>query len=331
MRYIVAICLCVCSVTIKAQDISGTWEDYNDHRFTYYTRLCIANICGKYIGYTYDKDKDSGYCKTNFYGTYNKRRQYFWGESIDFIMNTRGHMQTRYSLFYKKEGDDEILEGTVSQKPDSLYQMIDGIPRLILIEDPQPEYIRLVKTSNKIDSTAYVRIMASKPCKVNPRVSTPPAVVVTPPEEKIIEKPVDQKIIEKPVVDTPVAASPEDVILQMQTNRKNDTLSVVSVTEKELMIRVIDNALTDGDTISILQNRKLIAHKIPVARIPFLIKLELSKENPQHELILVAHNLGSIPPNTALLLISSGDKEYRLAAFADLKKNAVIVFRYVGE
>lgn len=334
MRYCIAICLLLFSLLGKAQDITGTWEEYNDDRYTSYTKLCIVNICGKYVGFTYDKDKKEGNCKANFFGTYNKKRQRLRGETNDFIgAHTYGHVLAIYDLDYRREGKDEILEGNVYQKPDSLYQMIDGIPRLIIIEDHNPEFIRLVKTSERlIDSTAYMKLMASKPCKTDTAVTTaPPPVVVAPVEEKHIIKPMEEKKPEKTVIDTPVVISPLDKVLQLKVDRKSDTVSVIPITDKEMLIKVTDNAITDGDTISIIHNGVLIADRIKVSAKPFEIRIELSKDHPLHELVLVAHNLGSIPPNTALLTIVYGKKEYRVLALADLKKNAVIIFRYTGE
>lgn len=334
MRYFIVIAICLYSFTIKAQDIAGTWEEQNEDRYTNYTKLCIVNICGKYFGYTYDRDKKDGNCKANFFGTYNKRRQSLRGETMDFIgAHTYGHVLAIYDLDYRREGRDEILEGNVYQKPDSLYQMIDGIPRLVIIQDHNPEFIRLVKTSGQVmDSTAYMKLAASKPCKTDTAViSKPPPVVVTPVEEKPVIIPIEEKKPEKPVVDSPVVISLQDIVLQLKKDRINDTLSVLPITEKELLIKVMDNAITDGDTISIIHNGKIIAEKLPVTGRAYPVKILLSKEDPYHELTLVAHNLGSIPPNTALLVISYGNKEVKLYAFADLKKNAVIIFRYTGE
>jgi hypothetical protein len=45
------------------------------------------------------------------------------------------------------------------------------------------------------------------------------------------------------------------------------------------------------------------------------------------QVILVAETLGSIPPNTGLLLVHDGDKRYDVRFSADLNTNASIVFR----
>ena len=43
---------------------------------------------------------------------------------------------------------------------------------------------------------------------------------------------------------------------------------------------------------------------------------------------MVGENLGSIPPNTALMIINAGDKRYQLYLTSDEQKNAMVRFIY---
>lgn len=319
------------SLSIPAQEITGTWEEYSETRFTSYTKLCIVNICGKYVGYTFDRDNEGGYCSTDFSGIFNKKKKQLRGEGVSFINKTTGHYLVIYNLYYRSVRGEEYLEGLVYEKPDTANEFSARLRDSTEKITGGPEFLQLVKTSNNVDSTAYMRLLALKPCDTLPIVEKTPPVIEDIPVVIVIVLPVEQKTVEKPVADTSVIKSPQETILQMQNTRVNDTLFDIPTTEKELFIKVLDNAITDGDTISIIHNGKLIAERIQVAARAFPIRIQLSKENPYHELVLVAHNLGSIPPNTALLLVNSGGKEYRLNAFADLTKNAVIIFRYIGQ
>lgn len=324
------ICLIISSITIWSQDITGTWEEHSETRFTSYTKLCIVKICDTYIGYTFDRDNDGGYCKTDFSGVFNIKKRQLLGEGVSFMENTPGHDLATYTLYYQMKNGEEFLDGLIYTKWDSTTKFFGNNSFKTYEDNQRPEFIRLKKVNNVVDSTDYMRLKALIPCKIDPPAEpATPVVIVAASEQKKPEAPVIP-VTDTVVVDV-VALSPEETILQMQFNRINDTLSDVSTTEKELLIRVLDNAIVDGDTISIIHNRKLIAERMLVSGKPFPIKILLSKENPYHELTMVAHNLGSIPPNTALLLISLGNKEYRVYAFADLKKNAVVIFRYTGE
>jgi hypothetical protein len=46
---------------------------------------------------------------------------------------------------------------------------------------------------------------------------------------------------------------------------------------------------------------------------------------------MVAENLGSIPPNTALMVITAGAKRYELFITSTEQKNAVVVVEYKPE
>ncbi len=330
VRYLVALYLSLTSLTAATQDLSGTWEEESETRFTSYTKVCIAKFCDEYIAYTYDRDNEGGYCKTILTILFNQKRREFRGEGISFEYRTTGHVLAVYDLNYRTKKGDEYLQGLIYMKPhpDSIgrYTFRDSLERDL----GRPEFIQIIKTSNRIDSSDYMKLAALKPCKKDTVIVTEPAMVHAPaPEEKKIEQPV--KETERPVADTVFVAEVKSSPLELRNQRYNDTISVNNIIEKELTIRVMDNAITDGDTISIIHNGKLIAERILVSAKPFPVTIQLSKEDPYHELILVAHNLGSIPPNTALLLISYGNKEVRLHAIADLSKNALIVFRYTGD
>ena len=45
---------------------------------------------------------------------------------------------------------------------------------------------------------------------------------------------------------------------------------------------------------------------------------------------MVADNLGEIPPNTSLMVITAGKKTYELFLTSDLQRNAKIIIEYKG-
>ena len=44
-------------------------------------------------------------------------------------------------------------------------------------------------------------------------------------------------------------------------------------------------------------------------------------------MVMYAENLGSIPPNTGLMIVMDGDKRYEVRFSADLKTNAAILLK----
>jgi len=52
-------------------------------------------------------------------------------------------------------------------------------------------------------------------------------------------------------------------------------------------------------------------------------------ENSEHEVVMVAENLGRIPPNTSLMIIDAGDKRYQVQITSTEQKNAMVRFKYL--
>ena len=47
-----------------------------------------------------------------------------------------------------------------------------------------------------------------------------------------------------------------------------------------------------------------------------------------HELVMVAENLGEIPPNTSLMIVNAEGNRYEIRITSTEQKNAVVQFRF---
>jgi hypothetical protein len=56
--------------------------------------------------------------------------------------------------------------------------------------------------------------------------------------------------------------------------------------------------------------------------------LDVSDSNKTYELVMFAENLGSFPPNTALVVVTAGKKRYEFHSSANLNENAKLQFNY---
>jgi hypothetical protein len=114
------------------------------------------------------------------------------------------------------------------------------------------------------------------------------------------------------------------VIEKEFTERENVVANEIEVESDSLKVDFYDNGEVDGDSISIFFNNKLIAfHQLLSTRsVHFDIVLDLLQKT--NELTMFADNLGSIPPNTALMLIDDGKKRYDIRLTSNLQKNATV-------
>jgi len=89
-------------------------------------------------------------------------------------------------------------------------------------------------------------------------------------------------------------------------------------------LRFYDNAEIDGDSISLFLNNKLIFQHIRLTAVAYTIKLPVSELNETNELVMVAENLGSIPPNTSYMLAIVDNKRYEAMLKSTEESSAVI-------
>jgi hypothetical protein len=107
--------------------------------------------------------------------------------------------------------------------------------------------------------------------------------------------------------------------------RSNPVVRRLQVAEGDVKIELYDNGEIDGDTVSVYHNNSLVVSKQGLARKPISFSIPVSKLQPHHELVMVAENLGSIPPNTSLMIVTVKDKRYEVFISSTEKQNAKIV------
>ena len=102
----------------------------------------------------------------------------------------------------------------------------------------------------------------------------------------------------------------------------------VAVDTGTIRLDFYDNATIDGDSITVLVNKSVVvSHQLLSAR-PITTYVTVNLGNTFFEIEMVADNLGTIPPNTALLIITAGTKKYQLFLTSTKTKSAMIRIVY---
>lgn len=187
------------------------------------------------------------------------------------------------------------------------YSEKDGIPLLtgksssITRGDPAlafPHAITLCKKSSFVDTS---RFMASK-------IINRQSQIINKKDEKKVYALTDLGLVKK--------SRTSALIQTLQTNA--DSIRLV----------LFDNGEIDGDTVTVFYNGAIIINSVALGLKPFEITLPLNKSNPVNTIELMANNLGSIPPNTALMLILTGTERHELRVSSDYTTNAQINIRH---
>jgi len=349
--------------TSSAQmDLTGTWEGIMGHtifqpKSGQFLQVNIIQNGDKMCGYTYDTviSERGNHCKALFEGVYDKRRDWWVLTGASFLENSGAHRLMRIRIWHDNLSGNNKLEAEMRIKTDSISNernkerhkgLFDLIRSIIVGDDepPQqrpepleqdegPEFLQLKRVSStppempagvascfpplqKPKDSVNNVVIAAKPIPVKPRDSI---IAVIPKKDSI-----------KQVVITPPVIKKNDTvsIVQKMTERKNTVFSHLPVDVKYITLNIYDNAIVDGDTVTIFYNGKLLVNKRLLSEKPIVIDLALDEKSKTHEIVLYAENLGSIPPNTALIVVTAGDKRYELHASASLEENAVLMFDY---
>ncbi|OSZ79766.1 hypothetical protein CAP36_00430 [Chitinophagaceae bacterium IBVUCB2] len=112
------------------------------------------------------------------------------------------------------------------------------------------------------------------------------------------------------------------------TKRKAELVKEIKVDTGTIKIDFYDNGTIDDDTISVYVNNMPTVSNKRLTTKPVSITLKIDLKRTEQELIMVGENLGSIPPNTALMIVTAGDKRYQLYLTSDDQKNAMVRFIY---
>jgi len=108
--------------------------------------------------------------------------------------------------------------------------------------------------------------------------------------------------------------------------RKIETIRTVEISQDSLVFSLYDNGTVDGDTVSVLMNGKVIWPRVGLLERAINKTIYLTPEmGDTISIVLYAENLGSIPPNTGLLVIREASKIYEIRFSGDLNKNSGII------
>jgi hypothetical protein len=112
-------------------------------------------------------------------------------------------------------------------------------------------------------------------------------------------------------------------------DRSNQLVRSLTVSTHEVVLNIYDDGVIDGDSVTVYLDNKIVINHAMLTDKPLVVTIHLDEDNDYHELVMVADNEGTIPPNTSLMIVKAGDKEYKVNITSSLQKNATVTFKYV--
>jgi len=253
-------------------------------------------------------------CITSFYGTLRiskvktELNGYFYRDKK--YTYTCPDLRVNYTLFTEAKVTDSIFKDMTSTR--SFWKPQPPAPDLVKGNDArqEAEMLAIADATNAEKKQAENNTNDLKPEEkktIEPVVTTPaektPAILIP----------------DRPVVQADIIKIKEDF-----KKRKQIVSKQIEVASDSVRLSFYDNAEVDGDSISVFLNGKLVVAHQGLTERAFNVYIQLDSSLAINEVSMFAENLGKYPPNTALMVISDGDKRYETFLSSDFQGNATI-------
>ena len=270
--------------------------------------------------------------------------------------NLRGHeiIEGTYTSFNKKTGRDcgggkvylekeipiqQLIVAEKNSKKNNIKpssapsSKIAEVPKQVLFVNNIPTKTSekiIVPKSNKETSKSGKEIIAQK------TKATPENL------NNAIQNAQVNSVKEEPVMEETILNEPEDIEKEIRikqgngfqtipwvlVGRENKLAKKILTNSKQFSIDLYDNGTIDNDTIIVYDNKKLLISKKRLSYKAIHLEFTMNEAVNEHEIIIVAHNMGTVPPNTALLVLKEGGNRQELFITSTNKTNAKIIVSY---
>ncbi len=330
------------SFTLSAQSFNGQWKGgFSETSYGY------TGLGGNDIDYVLELETKgsqvTGYSYTYFWegakryyticklaGKLNKETNEIIVTEIERTKfntppNFQNCFQTHKLHYIQDSADIETLKGTWTPAPNQSGNCGYGttlLSRRIVRKLPMGITATEKKTDKKYvpkKDIVFSKKYYAKP-KNTPGVKTPDQ---KPKPEIEKREPVKNAIVEKSQIDKPaIITSPVSGF----KSRRKDIIKTIPIANDNFKIDFYDNGEVDGDSISVFYNGRVVLSHQRLSEKPISLKLTLDDNTGDNVVTMYAENLGTIPPNTALMIVTDGDKRYEVRITSDTEKSGSVVF-----
>ena len=359
--------LCIFFTQLSAQNLTGRWQgsfiangDALINNYTY--ELVIKeNASHQITAQTITKKGDQFYASAFARGSHSPRTQLVQIDETSFdqikIANELEACLMSIFLTYKNIDGHEILEGSyMSSVVDGKRNcgsgkvFVEKVSSLLSIKNTRLENkktdtpkTKLATTQNTQPKTKPITTFLAKPSSTTAtkNASNSTNKLIAPVENNTTKNTVnpttetatDDVIVENETISTNTIA--QNTISNLPINlpwvlvgRENKLVKKIINNSKNISLDLFDNGTIDNDTIIVFDNKKLLVNKKRLSYKSIHLEFNFTENLREHEVIIVAHNMGTVPPNTALLLFKDGKVRQEYFITSTNKINAKILIVY---
>jgi hypothetical protein len=132
--------------------------------------------------------------------------------------------------------------------------------------------------------------------------------------------------------DFPVDIDQNDTLAALQQTlhlqpREKTLAKTVTLHSADVKIELYDDGVIDGDSVTVFINNKLLLYHQMLTDRPLTIHFN-AFPGTEYELVMYADNLGTIPPNTALMMVTAGSEKMEVYMSSSEQASATVRFVY---
>lgn len=139
----------------------------------------------------------------------------------------------------------------------------------------------------------------------------------------------EKDTILKPM-ESPMVALQREALIQLNMRTKK-VVKELELSEDSVRIDLYDNGEFDHDTVSVFYNGKLVQHKQQLeTRKPITFRVYVDSITANNEIVMFAENLGDIPPNAALMIITDKTHRYEVNLSSNFRESEAVRLKRTG-
>ncbi|TKK66952.1 hypothetical protein FC093_15745 [Ilyomonas limi] len=319
----ILICIAVCLIgnvfTARAQSVTGKWygignPDIPGSSNSYLCEFIITQNGSNVTGY-FNYFFRNGYFSNKLVGRYDASKRLLVLKPLPILYHLSANVGN---------GVDCIMTGVFKLKVAKVESTLSGeflSDELHKYTSPpvkvnfrklgkdEPELKERIKMKDLVlEEAPEVQTQA-----VPAQQTTAPAIVSTQPTTPL-------------VLPSPTVKATEDAVKM----RTNTYIRILDVVTDSVDVDLYDNGDFDADSISIFYNNKLIAHRQELStRKPISLRVFVDSIEKHNDLLMFAENLGTIPPNSAIMIVKDGSNRYEIPLQSNYQKNGAVRLRKV--
>lgn len=319
---------CLKVITVPAQSLSGIWSGKISRTTPYYrgvedVEVQLYQDGKKFWGYSFVFRDTSRFVLYNVQGTLTKKKKllslFETGAPYYLLPRDFEPCRKEFELSYTKIGKTQYLTGRWSGAGNDT-SCFPGEELLVVLQKIYKGSKMTVghQYLNGFDILLKQRFISYIYEKYYQKYETIP-----PKAEPLVEA-IQPGITAVPAL--PVLNN-DSIVLE----RFLDIQQIIQLPDTVATITLYDNAIVDDDTVSVFVDKipALLRQRISIK--PLSFNITLREPGKPVEILMQAENLGSIPPNTAVMIIETAHKRYEVRLSASFEKHAVIILTYNSE